>query len=201
MKIGPQEKNSMFITRIGILSLSLLALSTPLHASESEHEQHESHVHGEAKLLMALEGNALEIQFLSPAMNIVGFEHQPKNEAQMGQVKAAVKILNNPDMLFGLPASAKCVIESKEVESPMAMHEEEHGHKHDEDHDQEHDEGSHSDFTAHYHYECAEISSLNKIDVKLFDHFPATEAIEVQAISNRGQQKIDLTPGHSTLEL
>ena len=192
------------------LPLSLLALSIPLHASnhDHEHEQHESHVHGEAKLLMALEGSALEIEFLSPAMNIVGFEHQTKNEDQMSRVEAAVKILNNPDMLFSLPASAKCVIESKEVQSPMAMHEEheheeDHGHKHDKDHDheKEHEEESHSDFTAHYHYECAEISSLNKINVKLFDHFPATEAIEVQAISNRGQQKIDLTPGHSTLEL
>ncbi|MCU7854044.1 MAG: DUF2796 domain-containing protein [Candidatus Thiodiazotropha sp. (ex Monitilora ramsayi)] len=178
----------MFKTGIGFLSLSLLALSTPLQASESDHEQHESHVHGEAKLLIVLEENALEIEFLSPAMNIVGFEHQPKSEEQMGRLKAALETLNNPDLLFGLPAAAKCIIESKAVKSPMAVQD-------------EHEEENHSDFATHYHYQCAETTRLNKIDIHLFDHFPATEAIEVQAISNRGQQKLDLTPGHSTLEL
>lgn len=45
------------------------------------------------------------------------------------------------------------------------------------------------------------MSRLERIEVKLFKLFPGTEVIEVQSVSKRGQQKIDLTPGESTLEL
>ncbi|MGD8909039.1 MAG: DUF2796 domain-containing protein [Chromatiales bacterium] len=176
------------------LSISLFSVSGQLYATESEHEQHEAHVHGEAQLLIALEGDTLEIEFLSPAMNIVGFEHQPQTETQADAVEAAIDTLKQPHLLFSLPSAAKCDPVTIEVETPLSKHDA-HAHEH------AHKEESHSDFTSHYHFQCGDISRLDRIEIELFKRFPGTHLIEVQSISNNGQQKIDLTPEHSTLEL
>ncbi|MEW7992303.1 MAG: DUF2796 domain-containing protein [Candidatus Thiodiazotropha sp.] len=176
-----------------VLSLSLLGGSVQIQAAESDHEHHEAHVHGEAELLIAIEGDALEIEFRSPAMNIVGFEHRPADKAQMEAVEAAIGTLKQAELVFGIPSGAKCEPVAIEVESPLAEHAEHADHDHEEE--------THSNFTGHYHFRCAEMSRLERIEVKLFKLFPGTEVIEVQSVSKRGQQKIDLTPGESTLEL
>jgi hypothetical protein len=157
---------------------------------EHEHEHHEAHVHGEAQLLIAVEGNALEIELSSPAMNIVGFEHQPQDNSQLEAVKSAIDILNQPDQLFSLPDDAECENLSISVESPFSGHEE---HAHGEE--------RHSNFAAHYHFQCANMSQLKRIDIGIFKQFPATDTIEVQSISRQGQQKRDLTPSHNIVEL
>jgi ABC-type Zn2+ transport system substrate-binding protein/surface adhesin len=151
-------------------------------------------------------------------MNIVGFEHQPKTESQHEAIEKAMETLGQPGLLFRLPSSAKCHPMSAEVETPLAMHEDhehshDHGdkhehedHKHADEHDHKHEDhdhsgDTHSDFTAHYHFHCDKISQLDRIEIDLMKQFPATEQIEVQTISPKGQQKIDLTPGKSTVEL
>ncbi|MES9868807.1 MAG: DUF2796 domain-containing protein, partial [Sedimenticola sp.] len=177
--------------KLGV-SLLALSLSAAIGASEHEHEQHEVHVHGEATLLIALEGKALEIEFLSPAMNIVGFEHQPTNKAQHEAVESAIGTLKKAEMLFTLPGEAGCTLESVEIDSALAGHEEE-AHAHEPEHEKVHEEEVHSDFTGHYHFDCNNPDKISRIGVNIFKQFPGTEAIEVQSISKGGQQKIDLT--------
>lgn len=174
----------------------LLTASNQLHAADSDHEQHEAHVHGAAQLLIAMDGSTLELEFQSPAMNIIGFEHQPKTNNQVAAIEAAIDTLNQPELLFTLPSAAQCNPVSIEVESPQTEHGE-HAHEHGHEHEAE----THSDFTGHYRFQCEEISRLNRIEIKLFGQFPGTERLEVQSISKKGQQKIDLTPGNNTLEL
>jgi len=190
-----KTKQSIFF-----LSITLLAGSTQLYAADHEHEQHEAHVHGEAELMIALEGSTLEIEFLSPAMNIVGFEHQPANEAQSHAIESAIETLKQPGLLFSLPSAAKCDPVSTEVESPLAEHGEQ-DHDHSKEASRDHEEETHSDFTGHYSFHCAELSLLDSIVIKIFKQFPGTEVIEVQSISKRGQQRIELIPGRNTLEL
>ncbi|MEW8381958.1 MAG: DUF2796 domain-containing protein, partial [Candidatus Thiodiazotropha taylori] len=159
-----------------LLSIPLLAASSQLHA-DSDHEQHDAHVHGEAQMLIALDGTSLELEFKSPAMNIVGFEHQPKSEKQVNAVKAAMEILKQPKQIFTLSSDAQCNPVSIEVESPLAKHDgdehdHDHDHKHDDDHkrhdDHMHEAESHSDFTAHYSFRCEQPSELKKIEFDLF---------------------------------
>ncbi|MES9925746.1 MAG: DUF2796 domain-containing protein [Candidatus Thiodiazotropha endolucinida] len=171
-------------------SIVLLAGSIQLNAAEHEHEHHEAHIHGEAQLLLAMEDNTLEMELLSPAMNIVGFEHQPENEAQTRAVESAIDALNQTGRIFSFPDTAKCDSVSVEVVSPLTEND-----QHD------HEEEAHSEFKAHYLFRCAEISRLERIEVQLFSAFPGIEVIEVQSISKRGQRKLDLTPEHNTLEL
>ncbi|MCG7944546.1 MAG: DUF2796 domain-containing protein, partial [Candidatus Thiodiazotropha taylori] len=119
-----------------LLSIPLLAASNQLQA-DSDHEQHDAHVHGEAQMLIALDGTSLELEFKSPAMNIVGFEHQPKSEKQVNAVKAAMETLKQPNQIFTLSTDAQCSPVSIEVESPLAKYD---GDEHDHDHDHKHDD-------------------------------------------------------------
>lgn len=187
--------------RITLLGCLLLVISIQLSADDSDYEQHGAHVHGEAEMLIAVEGLTLEMELHSPAMNIVGFEHQPKNEQQTDVVEKAIETLKQPGMIFTLPAAAQCNPEMIDVVTSLSKHKHEHEQEHEHEHEHEHDAETHSDFTAHYHFQCADLKKLDKIEFNLFEQFPGTERLEVQSISNKGQQKIDLTPGNTTLEL
>ncbi len=184
------------------LFISLLAGSPQLHAAEHQHKEHEAHVHGKAQLLVALEGNTLEIEFLSPAMNIVGFEHQPAHETQFRAIESAVETLKQPGLLFGLPSAAKCHPITVQAESPLDEHREhEQDHDHSKQASHDHEEETHGDFKVNYGFRCVEISRLDSIAVKIFKKFPGTEVIVVQSISKQGQRRIVLTPDNNTLEL
>jgi hypothetical protein len=186
---------------ITLLGYSLLVVSNQLYADDSDHEQHEAHVHGEAEMLIALDGSTLEMEFHSPAMNIVGFEHQPKTEQQTDAVEKAIETLKQPGKLFTLPAAAQCSPETIEVATSLSKLAHEQTKEHEHEHEHEHEAETHSNFTVHYHFQCADLKKLDKIEFDLFKQFPGTERLEVQSISNKGQQQIDLTPGNTTLEL
>ena len=188
--------------------LALLALPfalLPLHAAQAAnhehshahaHEEHASldaHEHGVASLNVALDGQTLEIQLQSPAMNLVGFEHEAKSDADKAKVAAARQHLEQPQALFALPIEAKCALQDSELDSPLFG-----GHAHDE---HEHaDEHGHSDIDASYRFACANAEALQTLELgSFFGTFPGTEKLEVQLIGPSGQQGAELTPSNSRL--
>ena len=153
---------------------------------------HKAHVHGESKVKLAIEGSVVEIEFESPAHDIVGFESMPKTEKQHAAVDAAVAALKKGEALFRLTPGAGCKLEEAEVETPLA----ESGHK--EEHKGEHkhaEEEEHSEFHAHYHFRCAQPERLKGVEVLLFDSFRTMREIEVSAILPGGQRAASLKPG------
>lgn len=168
-----------------------LAFAIPSLADE-EHRQHGAHVHGVAQLNIALEGRVLEIELESPAMNLVGFEHAPTNEAEHAQLENVLAQLRRGESLFVLPAVAACRLEEAEI-STGGTH---HGHDEEAHHHEsaEADAGEqHSDISAHYHFVCDSPAQLTGIDVKLFERFQATEVLDVQYIGPTGQRAARLT--------
>ena len=177
----------------------------PLHAAQAAnhehshahaHEEHASldaHEHGVASLNVALDGQTLEIQLQSPAMSLVGFEHEAKSEADKAKVAAARQHLEQPQALFALPIEAKCALQDSELDSPLFG-----GHAHDE---HEHaDEHGHSDIDASYRFACANAEALQTLELgSFFGTFPGTEKLEVQLIGPSGQQGAELTPSNSRL--
>ena len=177
----------------------------PLHAAQAAnhehshahaHEEHASldaHEHGVASLNVALDGQTLEIQLQSPAMNLVGFEHEAKSEADKAKVAAARQHLEQPQALFALPIEAKCALQDSELDSPLFG-----GHAHEE---HEHaDEHGHSDIDASYRFACANAEALKTLELgSFFGTFPGTEKLEVQLIGPSGQQGAELTPSNSRL--
>lgn len=149
---------------------------------------HKAHVHGESRVKLALEGNVVEIEFESPAHDIVGFESMPKTAKQRAAVEAAVAALKKGEALFRLTPGAGCKLEEAEVETPLAESDRKDEHKHEE-------EEEHSEFHAHYHFNCAKPELLKGVEIMLFDAFRTMREVDVSAILPGGQKAASLKPG------
>ncbi|MFL6876332.1 DUF2796 domain-containing protein [Pseudomonas marginalis] len=192
------------------LPFALLPLAIAHAADEHDHDhEHGSlgaHEHGVGRLNAVLDGQALELELDSPAMNLVGFEHLATSAADKAKVAAARKQLENPLALFNLPKAAGCVISSQELNSPLFGDKPEADHDDDDDdhdakdgaHEHHHD---HSEIHAHYQFTCATPTALGNLDLtQVFKTFPATQKIQVQLIGPSGQQGVEVTATAATLK-
>ncbi|MBP2085437.1 MULTISPECIES: DUF2796 domain-containing protein [Pseudomonas] len=182
------------------LPFALLPLAVA-HAHDDHDHDHAhgtlgAHEHGVAKLNVVLDGNTLELELDSPAMNLVGFEHAASSDADKAKVAAVHQQLEQPLKLFGLSAAAHCKEEQQELESPLFGD----AAKADDD-DDEHAHGHpHSDIGVHYQLTCANPEKLTQFDLTpLFKAFPATQKINVQLIGPNGQKGVETTPAKAVV--
>ncbi len=135
------------ITRLLMLMVAG-SMVTPVLAQQS------AHVHGIASINLAIEGDELEIEFVSPAESIVGFEYEPSTDAERKAVKDAIALLRDPEKLFALPASAGCKLHEVEAERHAEGGHDDHGYdehaKHDE-HEHEHGDDENAKHDEHEH--------------------------------------------------
>lgn len=160
-------------------------------------EEHGAHEHGHATLMLVQEKDELQLVFKSPAMNIIGFEHQANSPEQHAKIEWAKKSLSDATRLFLISQNAQCVLAHVDITSSLLEkddHSDEHDH-HSKDGDDDHhdtDKDSHSEFEAEYHFECRNISALKEIKLALFEAFASIEEIEAQIITNAGQHLLKL---------
>lgn len=173
----------------------LTALSLPF-GSASAFEEHEAHEHGHATLMLVQEKDELQMVFKSPAMNIVGFEHQPNTDEQRAKVEAAVKQLKDVDNLFTINEIAKCELEHARVKSALLEAVERHDHH---EHGN-HQDDTHSEFQAEYHFECANMDGLKELKLKLFDFFSSLEEVEAQLILKSEQRLEELNHHNASIK-
>ncbi|CRL99007.1 MULTISPECIES: DUF2796 domain-containing protein [Pseudomonas] len=187
------------------LPFALLPLAVA-HAHDDHDHEHGSlgaHEHGVGRLNAVLDGQALELELDSPAMNLVGFEHVATSAADKAKVAAARKQLESPVALFNLPKAAGCVVSTQELNSPLFGDKPEADHDDDDDakdgaHEHHHD---HSEIHAHYQFTCATPTALSNLDLsQVFKTFPATQKIQVQLIGPSGQQGVEATATAATVK-
>ena len=188
------------------LPFALLPLAVAHAADEHDHDHdHEhgslsAHEHGVGRLNAALDGQTLELELESPAMNLVGFEHAATSDADKAKVAAVRAQLEKPLALFNLPKAAGCVVASQELESPLFGGKPDADDDHDEDAKDEHHH-DHSEIHAHYHFTCATPGALKTLDLaNIFNTFPATQKIQLQLIGPSGQQGVDVTAKAAALK-
>ncbi len=195
------------------LPFALLPLAVA-HAHEDHDHEHGSlgaHEHGVGRLNAVLDGQTLELELESPAMNLVGFEHLATTAADKAKVAAARKQLENPLALFNLPKAAGCAVSTQELNSPLFGDKPEADHDDDDDADDHATDGKgaaahehhhdHSEIHAHYQFTCATPTALSNLDLsQVFKTFPATKKIQVQLIGPSGQQGVDATATATTLK-
>ena len=192
------------------LPFAMLPLAVTHAAAEHDHDHdHEhgslgAHEHGVGRLNAALDGQTLELELESPAMNLVGFEHVATSDADKAKVAAARARLEQPLALFSLPKAAGCVVENQELESPLFGDKPDADDDHDEDakdedgHEHHHD---HSEIHARYQFTCATPTALKSLDLaNFFTSFPATRKIQVQLIGPSGQQGVEVTAKAAALK-
>ena len=206
----------MFLILLTVATIGWLSIE----AQAEEQHHHGAHVHGIAHLNVALEGKNLYMEFVSPAANIVGFEHAPRNQTQRDAIESARNTLKNVEAVFKLPPAAGARLVEASVVSEAEHdthhdaehgregedhHESEHGHEgeghheekagkdHEHHHADEHEGETHSDFKAVYRFSCQNPDKLATIEVRLFELFPGIEEIEVQVLTETKQTAMELT--------
>lgn len=204
--------------RLALLSAAVVAMPVGLAAQEIR--QLDAHMHGESALNIAIEGNAVAMELEAPAMDIVGFEHEPSTDEHRAQIEAAIKSLSAPLDVFVFPEGAGCAVSNASVEHVFGedhddhddhgaaeAHDEHHGedeagHESAEHHDDEHEgEAVHSGFRAVYELACADPGAIDAVDFAFFSLFPMAEAVEVQIITEQGQAAFEVERGEPRLDL
>jgi len=182
------------------LPFALLPLAVA-HAHDDHDHDHAhgtlgAHEHGVAKLNAVLDGNTLELELDSPAMNLVGFEHAASSDADKAKVAAVRQQLEQPLKLFGLASAAGCKEDQQALESPLfgdTAKADDEGDEHEKGH-------GHSDINAHYQLTCATPEKLAQIDLTpLYKAFPATQKINVQLIGPNGQKGVETSPAKAVV--
>ena len=180
--------------------LSLLAAASLPSAANAQHT-HGAHEHGAAELTVALDGQALVIELISPLDNLVGFEHAPANDTQRAALAEAGRLLSDAEAMFALPVAAACRFEHADIESPwpMAAVAPAAGHA-----DAAHappTRGEHEEVVVAYRYTCLQPAALQRIDVRAFARFPRLREIRAEHATARGQGAAVLTPAAAALAL
>ena len=173
----------------------------------------DAHVHGLSELTIAMDTESLEIQLISPAMNLVGFEHKAASKQDIAAVKQAELILGQEDSLF-LIAGGDCQHLSTSIDSGDLLgndnhhddHDDHDDHdKHDDHHDHEkHDDHNqdetHSEIVASYSYACKDTSKLSSLTVGLFASFSGIHKINTLWVLPSKQGSVMLSARASTVE-
>ena len=213
--------------RPALAIVTLLVASPAFSESEDEHRQHGAHEHGHGTLDIVVEGEDLVVELRIPAVNVVGFEHAPRNDSERDAVRQALVPFRDAASVLVPSAEAKCEIEKVEAgiagwdqeenghrdaeeqhEDERRGHEAEehdaHAHEEHEEHEElasESDAEAHSELHAAYHFRCHAPERLTRIDLRLFDHLKDAEEINVRAVTAAAQMARELHPGEAVVEL
>ena len=158
-------------------------------------ETHGAHEHGRAVLKLVQEGTEVVLHFESPLDSIVGFEHEPENDAQRAALEEAMRLVQVPENIVRLPAACTSSGEP-EVHVPYvaddpgddhdaadepseAVHDDHDGEDGD-DHHADEAGGVHADLEATFEYRCE--SSLEWLETTAFATFDGLEEVELQAV-------------------
>ena len=221
-----------FIQRLNIARRILLAtgLASALlaeaafAASDGEHREHEAHEHGHGTLDIVVEGEEMMIELRIPGVNVVGFEHAPRDDSEREAIQQALVPFTVAASVFVPAAEAECEVEKVEADMSGIWFEDDHEddrHHDEEGHDDkehrhgsdahaehEHDErGSesgaeaHSELHAAYHFHCHAPGRLDRIDVRVFEHLRDAEEIDVRVVTPSAQRAMELHPGSTVVEL
>tara|TARA_B100000609_G_C17181235_1_gene417228 strand:+ start:296 stop:898 length:603 start_codon:yes stop_codon:yes gene_type:complete len=193
--------NKRLLAASGIL-LGLTAM--PLQKSVIAQELG-SHVHGLTELNLVIANQNVQIEFISPAINLLGFERASNSPEENKLFNEVLEDLQAAEWLLS-DQLEDCQMSTPVLEAPefgsheMSEGHEEHEHEHDEhEHeDHEHETGDHADFRVQYLFDCRSAPPSN-FTVTAFDRFVGIEEISVRWIVGRQQGASNLTPSNATL--
>ena len=148
-----------------------------------------AHQHGNATLQVAVDANTLTIHFSSPLDNLLGFEHKPRNQAEVEQVQNMIKQFYKPS-LFLPSKDAQCKLQSVQLDSLVIKKKNQaetttqHAHDH---------AAGHADLDAEMVYQCNQVNRLRDLQINVFKAFPFLHQLTAEVISHRGQTAATIT--------
>ncbi|WP_372986869.1 ZrgA family zinc uptake protein [Marinobacter sp.] len=173
-----------------LLLLPLTFLAGVAAASENPG----AHQHGHAELSFAVEGNKVEVMFVSPAYNVVGFEHEARTNAQTQALTkandwfAGTPLINTPE--------GTCTVISSDVHH--SGQEPEHDGNDDEHGDHG---GGHSAFEVIQTLACPGVQDASTLTTPLTTRLERLEHLDVQWAGAMAQGATRLEHGEQAIEL
>ena len=172
--------------------------------------QYAAHVHGHAELTMAIENNRIQLQLISPAEALVGFEYQAKTEQEVNKVVATKKLLSSIEHLIQF-SGTDCQMTDYKVNVEGLMSAEEHhdhkehdshhnDHEHQHEHKEQDDHSSHAEISADYALTCIDTAKISKATISLFKHFSALEKVQVVWLTATKQGSATTTANNNSLD-
>lgn len=180
------------IRLVTTLSIFAFAAASPALAQGSTRHA-DSHVHGQAQLLIVLTGADLSVELQSPAINLFGFEHEAKTDAEKKTVADARKAAADPAKLVALPAAAQCRLKSAAAD--FGGDHAHHGHAEGQD------DHAHRDVSATQSFTCSRPERLTQIEATALATFPGISALEATWLGPRNQTSRRLDRSTRTLAL
>ena len=188
-------------TLLKFIGFNLVLVNFAVQAEEAKSSL-EAHVHGTSELMIVAEGSALEVQFKSPAMNLVGFEHKARIPKDIKTVEKVALTLRQHDALF-LMSDTNCKLTNTSVDLSKIIDTDHQGndhgssasndkHAHEDDESHEGHDANHSEIMVTYKYHCQDSISLPSITVNLFEFFTGIEEINTMWVSQTGQGALTL---------
>ena len=170
-------------------------------AAAEETRQVDKHEHGVGELNIAIEGNSINLEFMIPGADIVGFEYKAKSDEDISLVNTALTKFDDFSNIFTIPNAANCNL----VEAEIAInqgddHDDEHDHEEHEEHGghdehdehEEHGEETHNEFVAHYSFTCGNVKEIDRINFTYFTTFPNSGELEIQFVSEMGSTSFEV---------
>ena len=169
-------------------------------AAAEETRQVDKHEHGVGELNIAIEGSSINLEFMIPGADIVGFEYKAKSDEDISLVNTALTKFDDFNNIFKIPNTANCNL----VEAEIAInqgddHDDEHDHEeheeheeHDEHEHEEHGEETHNEFVAHYSFTCGNVKEIDRINFTYFTTFPNSGELEIQFVSEMGSTSFEV---------
>ena len=180
-------------------------------AAAEETRQVDKHEHGVGELNIAIEGSSINLEFMIPGADIVGFEYKAKSDEDISLVNTALTKFDDFNNIFKIPNTANCNLVEAEIainqgddhddEHDHEEHEEheehdEHEHEEHEEHDEheheEHGEETHNEFVAHYSFTCGNVKEIDRINFTYFTTFPNSGELEIQFVSEMGSTSFEV---------
>ena len=165
----------------------------------------DSHVHGNAELNVVLMGQQLQVEFVSPAINLLGFERPPNTDEEIATLNNTIEQLQRGGWLIKAIPTA-CQLSTEEFEAPVYDEHDSSEHDHESsEHDHEHesselDAEAHSNFRVTYLYDC-DSAPRKQLKMLAFDHYSGIETLTVQWIADQKQGYARLNKDNPVLDL
>lgn len=199
-----------------VVLTSMLALTAAGPAMAADNPG--AHEHGRAVLQMAVEDNRIDLMLTSPAYNLAGFEHEPRNDEQRNRLAEINQWLETTALVDTATPGCRVTAASAQLGEEMdgdhhghhgehhkehhkEHHEEHHGEKghhdhHHEDHHghgDEHKQATHREYEVSQQLECEGIGSSQEFTSALMERFGELEELTVEWVSPSGQGSARLT--------
>lgn len=194
------------------IGLAIGLASAPARAADGSDDfvQHAAHEHGRATLDVAVDAGTVTMRLSAPAMDVVGFEHAPRTDAQREAAESANALLRQHRTLFAFPVAARCTFGGADVTPPSWAG---HGHDHDHDHaggssasgssasGPSAHEGAHADYVAQWRFTCAAPAALAFVDVRLAERLRRDLVVVANVITDAVQTRQELRAGATRVKL